>query len=54
MATEREKRDQELKLPPELAIPNRFSQVVKGIYRSSYPDAMHFGVFEALRVKTVL
>lgn len=35
-------------------LPDRFAQVVAGVYRSSFPDTLHLNVYEATGIKTIL
>lgn len=46
--------DLEAKLPLQLNVPKRFAQVVNGVYRSGYPDALHLSVWKAIGIKTIL
>lgn len=50
--------EQETKLqadiPMQLKIPDRFAQVVAGIYRSSYPDAQNLSLFEVIGLRTIM
>lgn len=41
-------------LPLQLNVPKRFAQVVNGVYRSGYPDALHLSVWKAIGIKTIL
>ncbi|GLI77650.1 tyrosine-protein phosphatase siw14 [Penicillium ochrochloron] len=50
----KEEPGQEGDLPQQLVIPERFAQVVKGVYRSSFPEAVHLTVLEIVGVKTIL
>ncbi|KAJ5368289.1 uncharacterized protein N7496_008049 [Penicillium cataractarum] len=38
----------------QLHVPERFAQVVQGIYRSSFPESGHLDIFKALGVKTIV
>jgi hypothetical protein len=41
-------------LPLQLNVPERFAQVVNGVYRSGYPDVLHLDVWKAIGIKTIL
>lgn len=46
--------DQGAVLPLQLNVPERFAQVVYGVYRSGYPDALHLDVWKEIGIKTIL
>jgi hypothetical protein len=41
-------------IPLQLTLPERFAQVVSGLYRSEYPYVGYLDVYETVGIRTIL